>query len=171
VIATGGLRVIARESVQNVSAWFKKYTGTDIRNLDFHIQFLGVHGMDGDSASITIATAIMSDLENLPVRQDIAMTGSFSIRGSVLPIGGATAKIEGAYHAGIKEVIIPKGNVEDVVLEDKIREKIKILPVETLEEVLEIALIGWKKQTHPTRDRISKLLSLKSTQKTVGFPS
>ncbi|MHA2239107.1 MAG: ATP-dependent protease LonB, partial [Candidatus Hodarchaeales archaeon] len=94
VIATGNLRVIARESVQNVSAWFKKYTGTDIRNLDFHIQFLGVHGIDGDSASITIATAIMSDLEGLPVRQDLAMTGSFSVRGTVLPIGGATAKIE-----------------------------------------------------------------------------
>ena len=171
VIATGGLRVIARESVQNVSAWFKKYTGTDIRNLDFHIQFLGVHGMDGDSASITIATAIMSDLENLPVRQDIAMTGSFSIRGSVLPIGGATAKIEGAYQAGIKEVIIPKGNVEDVVLEDEIKEKMKIIPVETLDEVLEIALIGWKKQNHPSTDRISKLLSVKSNHKTVGSPS
>ncbi|MHA1942736.1 MAG: S16 family serine protease, partial [Candidatus Hodarchaeales archaeon] len=120
VIATGNLRVIARESVQNVSAWFKKYTGTDIRNLDFHIQFLGVHGIDGDSASITIATAIMSDLEGLPVRQDLAMTGSFSVRGTVLPIGGATAKIEGAYEAGVKEIIIPKSNLEDVVLEDKI---------------------------------------------------
>jgi Lon-like ATP-dependent protease len=170
VIATGGLRVIARESIQNVSAWFKKYTGSDIRNKDFHIQFLGVHGMDGDSASITIATAIMSDLENLPVRQDIAMTGSFSIRGSVLPIGGATAKIEGAYHAGIKVVIIPKGNMEDLVLEDEIKKNIEIIPVETLDEVLEIALVGWKTRNQQNTDKSSKLQGYQNPSKTVGSP-
>ena len=172
VIATGSLRVIARESVQNVSAWFKKYTGKDIRNLDFHIQFLGVHGIDGDSASITIATAIMSDLEGLPVRQDLAMTGSFSVRGFVLPIGGATAKIEGAYEAGVKEVIIPKSNLEDVVLEDKIREAVKISPVETLEEVFEIALVGWESRSKDVKiDPSTKLQGMKSSLNTVGFPS
>ncbi|MHA2176331.1 MAG: ATP-dependent protease LonB [Candidatus Hodarchaeales archaeon] len=172
VIATGNLRVIARESVQNVSAWFKKYTGTDIRNLDFHIQFLGVHGIDGDSASISIATAIMSDLEGLPVRQDLAMTGSFSVRGTVLPIGGATAKIEGAYEAGVKEIIIPKSNLEDVVLEDKIKEAVKITPVETLDEVLAIALIGWDNAKFKTKfGPPTKFKEVKSSQKTVGFPS
>ncbi|MHA1976074.1 MAG: ATP-dependent protease LonB [Candidatus Hodarchaeales archaeon] len=172
VIATGSLRVIARESVANVSAWVKKYTGTDIKNLDVHIQFLGVHGIDGDSASITIATAIVSDLEGLPVRQDLAMTGSFSVRGTVLPIGGATAKIEGAYEAGVKEVIIPKSNLEDVVLEDKIREAIKIHPVESLEEVLEIALVGWNTRSQDIKmDPSTKLQGMKSSQKTVGYPS
>lgn len=172
VIATGNLRVIARESVQNVSAWFKKYTGTDIRNLDFHIQFLGVHGIDGDSASITIATAIMSDLEGLPVRQDLAMTGSFSVRGTVLPIGGATAKIEGAYEAGIKEIIVPKSNLEDIVLEDKIKEAVKITPVENLEEVLSIALIGWDDTKFKTKfPPPADFKEIKSSHKTVGFPS
>ena len=172
VIATGNLRVIARESVQNVSAWFKKYTGKDIRNLDFHIQFLGVHGIDGDSASITIATAIMSDLEGLPVRQDLAMTGSFSVRGTVLPIGGATAKIEGAYEAGVKEIIIPRSNLEDIVLEDKIKEAVKITPVENLEEVLSIALIGWDDAKFKAKFRSpTNFKEVKSSHKTIGFPS
>ncbi|MHA1226440.1 MAG: ATP-dependent protease LonB [Candidatus Hodarchaeales archaeon] len=149
-IATGSLRVIARESVQNVSALIKKYTGKDISTMDVHIQFLGAHGVDGDSASVTIATAIMSDLENLPVRQDLAMTGSLSVRGEVLPVGGTTAKIEGAASVGIKNVIIPASNLEDVVLDEELRKKINILPVKTLDEVLSIALIGWDKKKHVT---------------------
>ncbi|MFW9994823.1 MAG: ATP-dependent protease LonB [Candidatus Odinarchaeota archaeon] len=145
-IATGALRIIARESVQNVSALIKSYTGKDISKFDIHIQFLGVHGVDGDSASITIATAIISDLENLPVRQDVAMTGSLSVRGEVLPVGGVTAKIEGAASVGIKEVIIPKTNSEDVVLDEEIKKLIKIHPVERLDEVLDIVLVGWNSQ-------------------------
>ena len=171
VIATGSLRVIARESVQNVSAWIKKYTGKDIQDFDVHIQFLGVHGIDGDSAGITIATAIMSDLEGFPVRQDIAMTGSFSVRGTVLPIGGATAKIEGAYEAGVKEIILPKANLEDIVLEDKIKRAVKINPVETLDEVLSIALVGWKDLVSDEKfDPSTKFERLRRAQKTVGFP-
>jgi Lon-like ATP-dependent protease len=148
-IATGALRIIARESVQNVSALVKNYTGKDIANLDVHVQFLGVHGVDGDSASVTIATAILSDLLNLPVRQDIAMTGSLSVRGEVLPVGGVTAKIEGAYAIGIREVIIPLANAEDVVLEGDIRKNAIIHPVSSIEEVLETALVGWKKEMAP----------------------
>ncbi len=146
VIATGELRVIARESVQNVSALIKKHTGKDIKQRDVHIQFLGTHGVDGDSASVTIATAIMSDLENIPVRQDLAMTGSLSVRGEVLPVGGTTAKIEGAAAVGIKVVIVPAANFEDIVLDEEIREKITIIPVKTLDEVLAIALVGWDKK-------------------------
>jgi Lon-like ATP-dependent protease len=172
VIATGQLRVIARESVQNASAWIKKYTGKDIQDYDVHIQFLGTYGgIDGDSAGITIATAVMSDLVDLPVRQDLAMTGSISVRGNVLPIGGATAKIEGAYEVGVREIIIPKSNIEDIVLEDEIKEKIKITPVETFGEVLSIALKGWDStSTHPRFDPSSKIQDIPRTQKTVGYP-
>lgn len=145
-IATGSLRVIARESVQNVSALIKKFTGEDIARMDVHIQFLGTYGVEGDSASISIATAIFSDVVGLPVRQDVAMTGSLSVRGEVLPVGGVTAKIEGAIAAGIKEVIIPYANFEDVVLEPELKKRVIIHPVKTIDEVLDIAIVGWKER-------------------------
>ena len=99
------------------------------------------------------------------------MTGSFSVRGTVLPIGGATAKIEGAYEAGVKEIIIPKANMEDIVLEDKIKEAVKINPVETLEEVSAIALIGWRDRVSDDQyDPSTKFERLRSSQQTIGYP-
>jgi len=137
IIATGQLRIIAREAVQNVSALVKKYVGKDIANYDYHIQFVGAYeGVDGDSASISIATAIISALEKAPVRQDTAMTGSLTVRGIVIPVGGVTAKIEAAAEAGIKRVIIPIQNVDDVKLEERYEDKIEIIPVKTFDEVL-----------------------------------
>ncbi|MDD4662699.1 MAG: ATP-dependent protease LonB, partial [Candidatus ainarchaeum sp.] len=75
VIATGKLGDIAKESVQNVSAIFKKMSGKNISNYDVHIQFLQTHGVEGDSASISIASAVISVLEQIPINQDVAMTG------------------------------------------------------------------------------------------------
>jgi Lon-like ATP-dependent protease len=147
VIATGKLGEIAKESVQNISAIIKKYMGRDISKHDIHIQFIGTYeGVEGDSASISLITAVISAMENVYVRQDVAMTGSISIRGTVLPIGGVTAKIEAAAEAGIKHVLIPKANLNDVLLEDKYHDKIEIIPVETLSDVLENALIGEGKE-------------------------
>ncbi|MCK4614495.1 MAG: ATP-dependent protease LonB, partial [Thermoplasmata archaeon] len=95
IIATGKLGEIAKEAVINVSAVIKKFTGKDISNYDVHIQFVGTYeGVEGDSASISIATAVISALEEVPVKQNVAMTGSLSIRGQVLPVGGVSAKIE-----------------------------------------------------------------------------
>lgn len=143
VIATGKLGEIAKESVLNVSAIIKKYMGKDITEHDIHIQFIGTYeGLEGDSASISVITAVISAMENVPVRQDTAMTGSLSIRGTVLPIGGVTAKIEAAAKAGIKRVIIPKANMKDVLIENEYKEKIKVIPVETLTEVIDNALEG-----------------------------
>ncbi len=171
-IATGSLRVIARESVQNVSALIKKYTGKDISKMDVHIQFLGAHGVEGDSASVTIATAVMSDLLNLPVRQDLAMTGSLSVRGEVLPVGGTSAKIEGAHRSGINHIIIPASNFEDVVLDEEIRETVEVIPVKNIDEVLSIALIGWDKKKHVSTISTSpQPKSVSPPTKTVGFPS
>lgn len=148
VIATGRLQEIAQEAVQNVSAVFKKLTGKDISNMDIHIQFVGTYeGVEGDSASISVATAVISALENIPVDQSVAMTGSLSVRGDVLPVGGVTPKIEAAAQAGIKKVIIPKANLKDVFIEDRYRDKVQIIPVETIEEVLEQALVGKYKKT------------------------
>lgn len=143
VIATGKLGDIAKESVQNISAIIKKYIGRDISKNDIHIQFIGTYeGVEGDSASISLITAVISAMENVPVRQDVAMTGSISIRGTVLPIGGVTAKIEAAAEAGLKTVLIPKANLDDVLIEEKYREQIEIIPVETLSDVLTNALVG-----------------------------
>src|SRR3989441_1414552 len=156
IIATGRLGDIAKEAVENVAALIKKYTGEDISNHDIHVQFVGSReGTEGDSASISVAAAVISALEGVEVDQSVAMTGSLSVRGQVLPVGGVTAKIEAAAEMGIKKVLIPKANMKDVLLEDKYQGKIEIVPVDTLSEVLEEALVGPKKS-----GLISKLAAL-----------
>ncbi|MFC7211345.1 ATP-dependent protease LonB [Natronoarchaeum sp. GCM10025321] len=144
VIATGKLQEMAEESVQNVSAIIKKFSDVDLSEKDIHIQFVqaGQQGVDGDSASITVATAVISALEDMPLRQDLAMTGSLSVRGDVLPVGGVTHKIEAAAKSGIETVIIPKANEQDVMIEDEYAEMVEIIPVSHISEVLDIALIG-----------------------------
>ncbi|HID27014.1 MAG TPA: ATP-dependent protease LonB [Methanosarcinales archaeon] len=148
VIATGMLKDIAKEAVINVSALIKKITGKDTTSTDIHIQFIGTYeGVEGDSASISIATAVISAFEGIPVSQEIAMTGSLSVRGDVLPVGGVTPKIEAAAKAGIKKVLIPKSNEGDVLIEDRYKDKIKIIPVSTIDEVLEHSLVGRNKES------------------------
>jgi Lon-like ATP-dependent protease len=147
IIATGMLKNIAKEAVQNVSALIKKTTGKDISKMDIHIQFVGTYeGVEGDSASISIATAVLSAIQGIPVDQTVAMTGSLSVRGDVLPVGGVTYKIEAAARAGIKTVIIPRSNMGDVLIEDEFKDVIKIIPVTNIEEVLEYSLVGKDKE-------------------------
>ncbi len=152
IIATGRLGEIAKEAVENVAALIKKYTGEDISNHDIHVQFVGSReGTEGDSASISVATAVISALEEVPVDQGVAMTGSLSVRGQVLPVGGVTAKIEAAAEMGIRKVLIPRQNMKDVLLEDKYVGGIEIFPVDTLSDVLDQALVGPKKSSLITR--------------------
>lgn len=147
IIATGQLKTIAREAVKNVSAVIKKVTGKNIEAIDIHIQFIGTYeGVEGDSASISIATAVLSAYEKIPVNQSVAMTGSLSVRGDVLPVGGVTYKIEAAAQAGIKKVIIPKSNEQDVMIEDAYKDIIEIVPVSDITEVLKHALIDGEKK-------------------------
>ena len=143
VIATGKLQEIAQEAVQNVSAIIKKFSDEDISQRDIHIQFVQAYeGVEGDSASVTVATAVISALEGVPVEQDVAMTGSLSVRGDVLPVGGVTHKIEAAAKTGLDKVIIPKANEQDVMIEDEYKDQIEIIPVSHISEVLEVALAG-----------------------------
>jgi len=143
VVATGKLGEIAKEAVQNVSALIKKYTGEDISRYDIHIQFVGTSdGVEGDSASVSIATAVISALEGVPVDQSVAMTGSLSVRGQVLPVGGVTAKVEAAADSGLRRVLIPEANLEDLVLESRYLGAIEVIPVRTLRDVLKYALAG-----------------------------
>ncbi|MEM4819159.1 MAG: ATP-dependent protease LonB [Nanopusillaceae archaeon] len=141
IIATGNLGKIAKEAIINVSTVVKKLFGEDLKKYDVHVQFLQTYeGVEGDSASIAVATAIISALKRWKIRQDLAMTGSLSVRGEVLPVGGIIAKIEAAIEAGLKEVIIPEANKEDVP--DYLIDKIKISPVKTIEEVIKISVIS-----------------------------
>jgi Lon-like ATP-dependent protease len=157
VIATGMLKDIAKEAVQNVSAVIKNVTGKSTTGHDIHIQFIGTYeGVEGDSASISIATAVISALEQIPIDQTVAMTGSLSVRGDVLPIGGVTYKIEAAAEAGIKKVIIPKSNEADVLIEETYKDMIEIIPVSTIAEVIEHSLVGKDK-----KGIVNKLTNLK----------
>ena len=146
VFATGGLSDLAKESVTNVSAVIKKLTGKNISDYDIHIQFVDTHGVDGDSASITIATAIISALEEIPIDQNLAMTGSLSVRGEVLPIGGVTAKIEAAAKSGIERIIIPHSNLQDVMIDDQWKDKVEVIAVNSLDEVMELSLMKNEKK-------------------------
>jgi ATP-dependent Lon protease len=154
VIATGKLGEIAKESVNNVSAIFKKLTGKDISNYDVHVQFLQTHGVEGDSASISIASAVISVLEKIPIKQSIAMTGSLSIRGEVLPVGGVTGKISAAIKSKIKTVLIPYTNKDDVVLSKEDLKKIEIIPVKTIKDVIKEAF-----DNSPQKEKLLKKLS------------
>jgi len=163
VIATGKLQEIAKEAVTNVSALIKKFMGEDITNMDVHIQFIGTYeGVEGDSASISIATAVISALEGVPVKQTVAMTGSLSVRGDVLPVGGVTQKIEAAAQAGIRTVLIPKSNMGDVLIDDSIKGKIEIIPVSTIGEVFEFAMVG-------QRTRLIEKLKRFASDKKIGI--
>jgi len=148
IIATGKLGDIAKEAVKNVSAIVKKYFGEDLKETsDIYVQFLQTYeGVEGDSASIAVATSIISSYKHIPVKQDTAMTGSLSVRGEVLPIGGVTAKVEAAIETGIKTVIVPKTNLKDIIVPKEKLNKIKIIPVDTIEEVLKEALDWTGKQ-------------------------
>ncbi len=159
VVATGKLGEIAREAVQNVSALIKKYTGEDISRFDIHIQFVGTaDGVEGDSASVSIATAVISALEGVPVDQSLAMTGSLSVRGQVLPVGGVTAKVEAAADAGLLRVLVPENNLPDLVLESRYVNQIEVIPVGTLRDVLRYALVGQGTQKESLLERLAAMV-------------
>lgn len=96
---------------------------------------------DGPSAGVTITTALVSALGNIPVKRDVAMTGEISLRGRVMAIGGLKEKAIAGYRAGVKTIIIPYDNKSDIEeFDDIIKDNINFVPVKTLEEVLNIAL-------------------------------
>ena len=159
---------IVQQSIKNVSALIKKFTGKDIKNMDVHIQFIGTYMAEGDSASISIATAVISAIDGIPVRQDIAMTGSLSVRGDVLPVGGVTFKIEAAAKAGIKTVLIPRMNIGDVQIEERYRPLVTVVPVDTIDDVLKYALVPQNAEGF-----LSKLrkMAIRSTEALVDAPA
>ncbi|MCV0404464.1 MAG: endopeptidase La [Chloroflexi bacterium] len=102
----------------------------------------GATPKDGPSAGVTMATAMASLLTGKPVRRDLAMTGEITLRGRVLPIGGLKSKLLAAHLAGVKTVLIPKRNEKDLVdVPDEVRQQLRIVPVENMDQVLAEALI------------------------------
>lgn len=113
------------------------------KNKDIHIHAPeGAVPKDGPSAGVTMATALISALTDIPVKRDIAMTGEISLRGKVLPIGGLKEKTMAAYRAGVKKVLIPSENFADLAeVDDVVKSAIKFITCDTLDEVLDNALV------------------------------
>ena len=109
---------------------------------DFHIHVPeGATPKDGPSAGIGMVTSIISAITEIPVDKNVAMTGEITLRGIILPIGGLKEKLLSAHRAGVEHVLIPKDNEKDLVdIPKKVREDIKITPVEFVDEVLKLAL-------------------------------
>ncbi len=150
LILTGQLGDVMRESAQAAVSYIRtRADELDVPD-DFQDEFdLHIHvpaaaiPKDGPSAGITMATAIASALMGCPVRRDLAMTGEITLRGKVLPIGGLKEKLLAAHRAGIKTALIPKENVRDLdLLPEHVREDLEIVPVESMDEVLGLALIS-----------------------------
>ncbi len=142
LIATGELGKQAKEAVQNISAVIKRHMHRDFASYDIHVQFIlqAASGVEGDSASVSVAVAVISAMEGIPVSQEVAMTGSLDVRGNVLPVGGVTSKVEAAIDAKLKYVIIPASNKQDVYLDKEKLRKIKIVYAKNIADVLEYAL-------------------------------
>jgi ATP-dependent Lon protease len=155
LILTGQLGDVMRESAQAAVSYIRAHSADWPIDPDFNEKFdLHIHvpaaatPKDGPSAGITMATALASALMGCAVRKDVAMTGEITLRGHVLPIGGLKEKLLAAHRAGIKTVLIPKDNVRDLdLLPPHVRDEIEIVPVQSMDEVLERALV------HPCRPK------------------
>ena len=145
-----------------MSAIIKRYFAEDITGkYDIYVQFLQTYeGVEGDSASIAVAVSIISAFKHVPVKQDYAMTGSLSVRGEVLPVGGVSSKVEAAIEAGIKSVIVPKSNMKDIVISSDQIQKIRIIPVENISEVLS-EVLDWEGKG----EILKKILKIKEEMK------
>jgi len=145
---TGKLGDVMQESVKAAKSYVRSkcldfgIIPPTFEKKDFHIHVPeGATPKDGPSAGIAMVTSIVSSISKIPVNKDVAMTGEVTITGQVLPIGGLKEKLLAAHRAGIKEVLIPKDNKKDLVdVPKKVKDDIKIITVETADEVLKIAL-------------------------------
>lgn len=145
---TGNLRDVMKESIQAANAYVKSRAANfgiepplfDKRDIHVHVPE-GATPKEGPSAGVAMATAIISVMTGIPVRKDVAMTGEITLRGRVLQIGGLKEKLLAALRGGVKTVIIPEENAKELVeIPDELKNKLEIIPVSLIDDVLKIAL-------------------------------
>jgi ATP-dependent Lon protease len=162
---TGKLGDVMQESVKAAKSYVRSKSleygiiPPIFEKKDFHIHVPeGATPKDGPSAGIGMVTSIVSSITKIPVNKEIAMTGEVTLTGQVLPIGGLKEKLLAAHRAGIKQVLIPKDNEKDLVdIPQKVKDDIKITPVEVVDEVLKLALTKeFKKVEWVEVDNITK---------------
>jgi ATP-dependent Lon protease len=148
LILTGKLGEAIKESAQAAMSYVRSRApklGIDAKTfdeLDVHIHYPGAgSGVDGPSAGLAMTLALVSALLKVPVRQDLALTGEVSLRGKALIIGGLKEKAMGAFRAGVRTIVIPRENLKDVPdVPRRVREKLRIIPVDHMDDVLRTAL-------------------------------
>ena len=158
---TGHLGEVMKESAQAALSYSRTRSHVfDLpedfyEKLDVHLHVpAGAIPKDGPSAGVTMATALISALTQIPVRKDVAMTGEITLRGKVLPIGGLKEKALAALRARMKKVIIPEANRKDLTeIPKHIKRRLKFIPVQSMDEVLQVALVrppAWEDTKKPS---------------------
>ena len=145
---TGQLGSVMQESARAALSHVRQQasalgiTAETLTKQDLHIHVpAGAIPKDGPSAGVTMATAIVSAARGVSVRSDVAMTGEITLSGLVLPVGGIREKSLAARRQGIKTIVLPEGNMQDLSeLPDEVRRDMKFVPATTLEDVLKVAL-------------------------------
>lgn len=149
IIVTGQLGDVMKESATVAVGYVKSHAQEyGIEPSLFEKQDIQIHvpegavPKDGPSAGITLTTAVISALTQKPIHSDLAMTGEVTLRGNVLPIGGIKEKSMAAHRCGIARIVMPKSNIKDMdEIPDVVKENIKFIPVETMEQVVQAALV------------------------------
>ncbi len=149
LVLTGQLGDVMKESAQAGFSYIRSKArdfGIDqnfYNDMDIHVHVPeGAIPKDGPSAGITMTTAIISALTDIPVHSQVAMTGEITLRGRILPVGGLKEKVLAAHRAGISKVLVPAENEKDLTdIPDNIKRKVRIILVDYMEQVLEHALV------------------------------
>jgi len=173
LILTGMLGNVMKESVRAALTYAQSHgygKEVDFHKTDFHIHFPeGAIPKDGPSAGGVITTALISLLTGMPVKKKLAMTGEVTITGRILPVGGIKEKFLAAYREGVKTILYPHTNQKDVSeIPERVRKEMTLVPVKHMDEVLPLALEGWKEFLKKQKDKKSKSDTRKFVKKTAS---